>query len=125
MTTIEEATAIVLAAARPLGAELDAHGRAVGAARAQDVVAAWDLPPLTTSAMDGYAVRAVDVAAASAARPVRLRVRGRVLAGAAPAGVAVAAGEAVAIMTGGEPPPGADAVVRAEVTVADGDDVLV
>jgi molybdopterin molybdotransferase len=68
--------------------------------------------------MDGYAVRAADVAVASAAEPARLRVRGAVLAG-APFDGAVGVGEAVAIVTGGVLPDGADAVVMVEQTRPD------
>ncbi len=81
-----------------------------------------DYPPFDRSVMDGYAVRAADVAEA----PVRLRVVGRILAGAAP-GDPLRGGEAVQINTGAVIPPGADAVVRIEDTEAGGspDEVLI
>src|SRR5690606_29763129 len=75
---------------------------------------------LDVSAMDGYAVRAADVARV----PVRLRVVGRVPAGGyheKPIGP----GEAVRIFTGAPLPPGADAIVIQEDTVAEGDTVTV
>jgi molybdenum cofactor synthesis domain-containing protein len=69
------------------------------------------VPPFANTAMDGYAVRAVDTAGA----PVRLRVVGTLAAGAAPARE-VGPGEAIRIMTGAPMPPGADAVVMVERT---------
>ncbi len=71
------------------------------------------VPPFANSAMDGYAVRAVDVGGASDASPVRLRVLATAAAG-APVDVTVGAGDAVRIMTGAPMPLGADAVVMVE-----------
>ena len=51
---------------------LDAHGCTLS----EDVTATWDLPPFTNSSMDGYALRASDLATATLAAPVRLRVLG-------------------------------------------------
>jgi len=65
--------------------------------------------------MDGYAVRAVDVAAASATQPIRLRVLGEIRAGAPPP-EAVKPQTALRIMTGAMAPEGSDAVVRVEDT---------
>ncbi|HYD53627.1 MAG TPA: gephyrin-like molybdotransferase Glp, partial [Gemmatimonadaceae bacterium] len=74
--------------------------------------------------MDGYAVRAADVAEASAERPVRLRVRETIAAGTRPTG-AVGPGEAARIMTGAPVPEGADTVIRVEDTDAGTAEVLV
>lgn len=82
---------------------------------AADVVSPVDMPPWDNSAMDGYAVRAVDVRGASIAAPAVLTVIERIAAGAAPTR-AVGAGEAVQIMTGAPVPAGADSVVRVEHT---------
>src|SRR5690606_37406909 len=68
-----------------------------------------------SSAMDGYAVRAADVAGASTGTPVTLRVVGDVAAGDA-GRVRVGTGEAVRIMTGAPVPQGADLVVPVERT---------
>jgi molybdenum cofactor synthesis domain-containing protein len=78
---------------------------------AQDVVAAESVPRFANSAMDGYALRAADTAAA----PVMLRVIGDVAAGDTPR-VSVSPGEAVRIMTGAPMPAGADAVCMVERT---------
>src|SRR5438552_8044050 len=78
---------------------------------AEDIAADRDVPPFRNSAMDGYAVRGVDVASA----PVELRVVGEVAAGGFP-DRAVGPGEAMRIMTGAPMPEGADTVVRVEDT---------
>lgn len=75
------------------------------------------LPPFDSSAMDGYAVRAADVAGACEERPVRLRIVGSAPAG-SPTAAAVGAGQAVRVLTGGVVPSGADAVVPVEGTDA-------
>ncbi len=76
------------------------------------------LPSHDNSAMDGYAVVEDDVSAASRSNPVRLSVIGEVVAGAAETHT-VARGTCVRIMTGAPIPPGADAVVPVELTVAE------
>lgn len=86
---------------------------AAGCVLAEQVVARDPVPPFANSAMDGYAVRAVDVGGASDASPVRLRVLATAAAG-APVDVTVGAGHAVRIMTGAPMPLGADAVVMVE-----------
>ncbi len=86
---------------------------AQGCVLADAVVATSDVPPFANSAMDGYAVRAADVATATDHSPVRLRVVGTLAAGAAP-DVPVGPWEAVRIMTGAPMPPGADAIVIVE-----------
>ncbi|MFN8019452.1 MAG: gephyrin-like molybdotransferase Glp [Acidimicrobiales bacterium] len=99
---------------------------AAGCVLAGPVVAAEAVPPWANSAMDGYAVRAADVAGASADAPVSLRVVATVAAGAG-ADVPVGPGEAVRIMTGAPMPDGADAVVMVERTTGgpDATEVLV
>lgn len=87
------------------------HGRVL----AEDVRADHDVPPFANSAMDGYAVLASDVRAATTDNPVRLKVVGEIRAGAAPA-APVTAGSTLRIMTGAMVPDGADAVVRVEDT---------
>ncbi len=84
---------------------------AAGLVLAEPVVAAEDVPPFANSAVDGYAVRAADVAGA----PVLLQVVGEVAAGAHTDRV-VGPGEAIRIMTGAPMPAGADASVMVEET---------
>jgi molybdopterin molybdotransferase len=89
----------------------DAHGCVL----AEQVSSTFPLPPFDNSGMDGYAVRAADVAAASESAPVTLPVVGDIAAGAAGA-YNVQPGLCVRIMTGAPMPAGADAVVPVEWT---------
>ncbi len=120
MISVEEARTRLLKLVKPLAAEQVALPDAFGRVLAEDVVARRTQPPAALSAMDGYAVRAADVAEV----PARLKV-----VGAAPAGKSydapVRAGEAVRIFTGAPMPVGTDAVVIQEDTERDGDVVVV
>lgn len=118
------AAAAALGAAAPVGVESVPLGACVGRTAAEDVVAGVALPRFASSAMDGWAVRAADVAGASPERPVVLSGRGEARAG-RPAEGPVAAGTAARISTGARLPGGADAVVRLEETTPEGDDVAV
>lgn len=91
-----------------------AHGRVL----AEDVRAAHPLPLWDNSAMDGYAVRSADTAAASERHPVDLQVLGEVPAGSC-WDPPLASGQAVRIMTGAPVPSAADAIVRVEATIGD------
>ena len=115
MLSVEEALERVLALVAELPAADAALLDADGLTLADDVAAPFAIPSLDNSAMDGYAVRAADVAGATEGQPVALRVVGQVQAGALPA-AAVSEGEAVRIMTGAPIPPGADAIVPWELT---------
>jgi molybdopterin molybdotransferase len=90
---------------------LDALGRVLAA----PVVARESLPPFANSSMDGYALRAADVASAAKDNAVVLRVVGDIAAGTGDL-IEVASGTAARIMTGAPLPPGADAVVPVEDT---------
>jgi molybdopterin molybdotransferase len=103
-------------ATRALRPEMVALAEAAGRVLAEDIVAAEPLPPWPRSAMDGFAVRADDTRAASAAAPAALHVVGEVPVGGTYPGPELGAGEAIAIATGGVVPPGADAVVMVEDT---------
>jgi molybdopterin molybdotransferase len=106
LLSVADAQARVLAAVAPLPAEAVALADAAGRVTAEAVHAAVDLPPFPSSAMDGFALRAVDA-------PGTLRVVEDVAAG-SPSARAVEPGEAMAISTGGVVPEGADAVVPLE-----------
>jgi molybdopterin molybdotransferase len=97
---------------RPLWLPLD---EAEGGVLAEDVLADTPLPPFDNSAMDGYAVRAADLAGATAQAPVRLPVRGEIAAGDT-GSYRVEPGSCLRIMTGALLPSGADAVVPVEQT---------
>jgi molybdopterin molybdotransferase len=88
-----------------------------GLVLAEDVRAGVSLPPFDNSAMDGYAVRAVDVAGASAENPVELPVADDIPAGRVDV-APLLPGTVHRIMTGSPIPPGADSVVIVENTDA-------
>lgn len=96
----------------PLRVPLD---DALGSILAEPVASPINVPFRANSAMDGYAVRAADIAGASPTRPARLRVVDRIAAGSMPSR-GIEAGECARIFTGAPPPPGADSVVRQEDT---------
>lgn len=114
---------VIRALPRPEGMEIGTND-ALGLVLATDVDAPEALPAFANSGMDGFAVRAVDVASASEHEAVELRVIGEVVAGAT-ADQSVGPGEAMRIMTGAPVPPGADAIVPVEVTSGDGGRVSV
>lgn len=121
MLLVEEAQAIMLAHARRTEVVSVPVWQAAGRVLAGDVATDIDLSPFANSAMDGYAVRAEDLASACADSPVELEVVGHEAAGHVFAG-AVEPGTTVRIMTGAPVPPGADAVVKYEVVaVCEGD----
>jgi molybdenum cofactor synthesis domain-containing protein len=116
--TLEEHRAAILAAVTPAAPVRLPLADCLGLVLAEEVSSLVDLPGFDNSAMDGYAVRALDVAAADPAVPgsaVRLPVVGEVAAGDV-ATRAVGPGEAVRIMTGAMLPEGADTIVKVEDT---------
>jgi molybdopterin molybdotransferase len=120
MISIEEALRLVLTNLPPLRTEAVSVRQAVGRVIAEAVKADGDVPPFRRSAVDGFALRAADVAET----PVRLRVVGESRAGSSYAH-AVEPGTAVAIMTGAPVPEGADAVQLVELTDRPGPDEVV
>ena len=115
MITIEEALERVLACVDVLPAEEKHPIEALGQVLDEDIHAEFDIPPMTNTAMDGYAVRSADTAGASSESPRELQVIGEAAAGHIYQGE-VSTGTAVRIMTGAPLPPGADAVVPFEET---------
>ncbi|MCC8940631.1 molybdopterin molybdotransferase MoeA [Bradyrhizobium sp. Arg68] len=116
---VADALSAILAGAEPLPEEMVALDSAYHRTLARDVAALRTQPPQAMSAMDGYAVRAVD-----ADLSARLKVIGEVAAG-RPFERTVGAGEAVRIFTGGVIPDGADAVIIQEDTRVDGDHITI
>ena len=90
---------------------------------AADIRSPEDVPAFRKSTVDGYAVRATDTFGASQALPAFLNVAGELPMGEAPR-LAVSAGEALLIHTGGMLPDGADAVVMIEYTQSAGADEI-
>src|SRR5438874_1060255 len=120
MISVEEALARLLAPLMALPPEQVSVADAVGRVLAEDVAARRTQPPFAVSAMDGYAVRADDVAKV----PASLRIVAEIPAGAGYGGT-IGAGEAARIFTGAPLPAGADAIVIQEDTERDGDRVTV
>jgi len=120
MLTFEHAFERLLAAAQPVAETRSlpltaAAGRVLAAAQYSTVAS----PPLDNSAMDGYAVRLADVAAAGVCLPVSQRIA------AGQVGSVLQPGTTARIFTGAPVPPGVDAVVMQERCVANGDAVVV
>ncbi|HJW22204.1 MAG TPA: hypothetical protein VJ506_07245, partial [Candidatus Limnocylindrales bacterium] len=116
---VEEAQDRILQLARrahDAPSELIAIEAGLGRVLAEDALAAVTLPPWDNSAMDGYAVRAADVARAGEASPVELRVVGDAAAGGARRETSLGEGEALRIATGAPIPGGADAIAQVEIT---------
>lgn len=120
MLELEEARSRLLSAIGPLSTETVPIGRAAFRVSARAVDAAVELPAFDNSAMDGYAVRSADVAAAKAESPVTLSLAGKIAAGQSASGE-VRAGQCVRIFTGSVLPAGADAVVMQEDTAVSND----
>jgi molybdopterin molybdotransferase len=117
---VDEALRRILDGASALSAERVDLLAAADRVLAEDVTANLTQPPFDASAMDGYAVRAADVASV----PAALEVIGESNAGGPFAGE-VGAGQAVRIFTGASVPKGADAVVIQEDTERAGDSLSV
>ena len=115
LLSVEDALGRVLSLARPLDpVEVDLEG-AAGMVLAAAVKADAPVPPHDNSALDGYALRACDIAAAGPDNPVRLDVIYEQPAGSLDPRP-VGRGQAVRIMTGAPVPAGSDAVVGFEDT---------
>ena len=115
---VEEARARLIAAARPTSAEMVALGEARGRRLAADVMALRTQPPFAASAMDGYAVRAADVAAGATLNVIGESAAGRGFK------AQVAAGEAVRIFTGAPLPQGTDTILIQENVEGVGQSVI-
>ncbi len=116
MIPLEEARELILSACPVMETEHRPLAASLGCVTSEPIVAREDVPPFVNSAMDGYAVRSADVAAA----PTRLRVVDSVMAGDGRS-VSMGEGEAVRIMTGAPLPDGADAVCMVERTRTESD----
>ncbi len=120
LLSVADALARVLDGVEPLPQENAPLTEADGRVLAADVAALRTQPPADLSAMDGYAVRAADVASVPATLKIAARSRpGRPFEG------EVRTGEAARIFTGGVVPPGADTIVIQENTTRDGERVIV
>jgi molybdopterin molybdotransferase len=120
LISVDDAMAHLLGAARAVTdtEKIDTIA-ATGRVLAEDIVSAIDVPPLDSSAMDGYGVRSADLASGPATFPVSQRIPAGQL------GVPLAAGTVARIFTGARIPEGVDAVVMQESCEAAGDKVTV
>lgn len=120
LISLDDALARLLSQAQPLhGSESVSTLEAAGRVLARDVISSIAVPPLDNSAMDGYAVRAGELARAGAG--VSFPVTQRIPAGTL--GVALQPGSCARIFTGAPLPAGADAVVMQEMAEHEGDAV--
>jgi len=120
--SVEEARELLLAQVKLLPAEDAPLLEALGRVLAEDAASDIDVAPFDNSAMDGFAVRAADLAGASPESAVALAVMAHIGAGDEVAGIVVGEGQAARIMTGAAVPDGADSVVMVERTrVLEGD----
>jgi molybdopterin molybdotransferase len=120
MIEYQEALRLVLSAAKPRGQEFIPLAESLGRTLGRDVRAGEDIPPFAKSAMDGYAVRAVDTLAAAPSGPAGLDVILDLPAGRRTR-KSIGPGQAARIMTGAPLPRGTDAVVMVEDTERTGD----
>jgi len=113
--SVEEAVRLVLQHAHRGEEQYLPLSQTLGCAVSRDIGAPVMQPPFDRSPLDGYAVRAADIAAAAADAPVTLAVVDKIVAG-DNAAVPVKEGQAVRLMTGCMIPAGADHIVRQEDT---------
>jgi molybdopterin molybdotransferase len=115
MIRVQEAKTIIKSHIFPSEMENVPLGKAENRVLAQDVTATFSMPRFDNSAMDGFAVRAVDTQGASQSHPVTLKIVGISSAG-KPSDVTLGSGECIQCMTGAKIPVGADTVVMVEDT---------
>ena len=116
MLEVREALGKVLEAAALLGVTKVPLADSPGRILRQEITAQFDLPRFTNSAMDGYAVRAADLAEAKPEKPIVLRLASRIAAG--EEAVPLEPGTCARLFTGSVLPIGADAIVMQEDTHA-------
>ena len=112
-----EAQRVIAESVAPLGVETIRLERSLGRVLAENLRANRDLPPFAVSAMDGFALRAEDIASV----PATLEIIEDINAGDTPQRT-VGAGQCARIMTGAPMPEGADTVIKVEDTQVDGPD---
>ena len=115
MLSVEEALTQIISCFTTLGPETKPILECLGQILAEDVTSPLDLPPLSNSGMDGYAVIWDDIAHATHQNPTQLDVIGIVPAGQV-SNQTVTSGSAIRIMTGAPVPAGADTVIPFEET---------
>lgn len=122
--SVEETQRRIMDAIKPLPPVGLGLLEAWGCVLAEDVTAPYDIPTFASSAMDGYALRAADLAGATPAAPVTLTRVGEAPIGHPPA-VGVGPGEAIWIATGAPVPEGADCIAPIEECIEEATTVQV
>ncbi|MQF82741.1 molybdopterin molybdotransferase MoeA [SAR202 cluster bacterium AD-802-E10_MRT_200m] len=115
MLEVEQALSLILQHFSILNRETKPILEAIGQTLAEDIIAPFNIPPMPNSAMDGYAVRSVDIKGATNSNPKYLKVIGQVAAGKLPTQM-LTEGTAVRIMTGAPTPNGTDVIIPFEDT---------
>ncbi len=121
--SIDDAIAFIQQSALPASSEVVQIDRADGRVLAETVRVDTDVPGFDRSAMDGFALSAIEVAGASEATPVTLRINGSVSMGSS-LKVVLGRGETCGVPTGGLLPGNADAVVPIELADRRGDSLI-
>ena len=117
MLATADALATLLSAASPMaGTESIPTLQALNRVLSADVTSPLDVPPMNTSAMDGYAIRTADMARAGNTDLAGVATHSR-----GPRAQPLTPGTAARIFTGATVPPGADAIVIQEQTEIAGD----
>jgi molybdenum cofactor synthesis domain-containing protein len=125
LTTREKAMELILETIRPIKRiEEIPLDKVDGRVLAENIDAAFDVPPFDRAAMDGYAVNASDTIGSSNENPVKLRLIGTQHTGELFNGV-LGLGECLEISTGVPVPKGSDAVVMVEYTELEGNIVKI
>ncbi len=115
MITVQEAQSIISNNIQPLGFETVSLKNTGNRVLAQDITATFPMPQFDNSAMDGFAVRAVDTEGADKSSPVILKMAGVSSAG-TPSDIILKPSQCAQCMTGAAIPDGADAIVIVENT---------
>jgi len=121
---LAQALTIILENTKPLAVESIELAKSTDRVAASDLSALVDSPSVDSSSKDGYAVVSHEVASATTATPVRLKMAGHLAAGEKKV-IELAPGTAIRVLTGARIPAGADAVVSDEFVKPDGTDILV
>ena len=124
MISLKEAKSIVKKRISILGGEKVDIKNVEGMTLRENIIATFPSPRFDNSAMDGFAVRAIDIKKATYENPIKLKVQGISSAG-LPSDIVIGPGECIQCMTGSEIPRGADSIVMVENTSGFSDNAFV
>ena len=115
MISLKEAKSIVQKRISILGVRKMDIEYLEGMTLRENIIATFSSPRFDNSAMDGFAVRAIDIKKATYENPIKLKIQGISSAG-IPSDMVIGPGECIQCMTGSEIPRGADSIVKVEDT---------